>query len=97
MLNGGHGVISVAANVVPKYIAQICSFNLSNQFDDAKELNSLLENLYELLFIESNPIPVKWMLNKMGMIQSGIRLPLIPFNEVFHEKTINEMIKLKLI
>lgn len=97
MANGGHGVISVAANVVPKYISQICSLNLSNQFDDAKELNSLLKNLYELLFIESNPIPVKWMLNKMGMIQSGIRLPLIPFNEVFHEKTINEMIKLKLI
>jgi 4-hydroxy-tetrahydrodipicolinate synthase len=97
MLSGGHGVISVAANVVPKYISQICSLNLSNQFDDAKELNSLLKNLYELLFIESNPIPVKWMLNKMGMIQSGIRLPLIPFNEVFHEKTINEMIKLKLI
>jgi dihydrodipicolinate synthase/N-acetylneuraminate lyase len=83
MLNGGHGVISVAANVVPKYISQICSLNLSNQFDDAKELNSLLKNLYELLFIESNPIPVKWMLNKMGMIQSGIRLPLIPFNEGF--------------
>ena len=97
MANGGHGVISVAANVVPKYISQICSLNLSNQFDDAKELNSLLKNLYELLFIESNPIPVKWMLNKMGMIHSGIRLPLIPFNEVFHEKTINEMIKLKLI
>ena len=97
MLNGGHGVISVAANVVPKYISQICSLNLSNQFDDAKELNSLLKNLYELLFVESNPIPVKWMLNKMGMIESGIRLPLIPFNEVFHEKTINEMIKLKLI
>ena len=97
MANGGHGVISVAANVVPKYISQICSLNLSNQFDDAKELNSLLQNLYELLFIESNPIPVKWMLNKMGIIQSGIRLPLIPFNEVFHEKTINEMIKLKLI
>ena len=97
MVSGGHGVISVAANVVPKYISQICSLNLSNQFDDAKELNSLLKNLYELLFIESNPIPVKWMLNKMGMIQSGIRLPLIPFNEVFHEKTINEMIKLKLI
>ena len=97
MANGGDGVISVAANVVPKHISQICSLNLSNQFDDAKELNSLLKNLYELLFIESNPIPVKWMLNKMGMIHSGIRLPLIPFNEVFHEKTINEMIKLKLI
>jgi len=97
MANGGDGVISVAANVVPSYISQICSFNLSDQFDEAKELNSILENLYELLFIESNPIPVKWMLNKMKRIQSGIRLPLVPYNEVFHEKTINEMIKLKLI
>ena len=97
MANGGDGVISVAANVVPSYISQICSLNLSGQFDEAKELNSILDNLYELLFVESNPIPVKWMLNKMGRIQPGIRLPLVPFNEVFHEKTINEMIKLKLI
>ena len=97
MANGGDGVISVAANVVPSYISKICSLNLSNQFDEAKDLNSTLENLYELLFVESNPIPVKWMLNKMKRIQSGIRLPLVPYNEVFHEKTINEMIKLKLI
>ena len=97
MANGGDGVISVAANVVPSYISQICSLNLSDKFDEAKELNSILENLYELLFVESNPIPVKWMLNKMKKIQSGIRLPLVPYNEVFHEKTINEMIKLKLI
>ena len=97
MANGGDGVISVAANIVPKYISQICSLNLSDQFDDANEINSLLENLYELLFVESNPIPVKWMLSKMGRIQPGIRLPLIPFNQGFHEKTINEMIKLKLI
>jgi len=97
MAKGGHGVISVAANIVPKYISQICSLNLSNQFDDAKELNSILNNLYELLFVESNPIPVKWMLNKMGRIQAGIRLPLVPFNEAFHEKTLNEMVKLKLI
>ena len=97
MANGGDGVISVAANVVPSYISQICSLNLSGQFDEAKELNSILENLYELLFVESNPIPVKWMLNKMKRIQSGIRLPLVPYNESFHEKTINEMIKLKLL
>ena len=97
MANGGDGVISVAANIVPKYISQICSLNLSDQFDHAAELNSILKNLYELLFIESNPIPVKWMLNKMGRIQPGISLPLVPFNKVFHEKTINEMIKLKLI
>ena len=97
MANGGDGVISVAANVVPRYISQICSLNLSGQFDEAKELNSILENLYELLFVESNPIPVKWMLNRMKRIQSGIRLPLVPYNEAFHEKTINEMIKLKLL
>tara|TARA_Y100000768_G_scaffold261485_1_gene199203 strand:+ start:28 stop:927 length:900 start_codon:yes stop_codon:yes gene_type:complete len=97
MANGGDGVISVAANIVPKHISQICSLNLSGQFNDAKELNLILKNLYELLFIESNPIPVKWILNKMGRIQPGIRLPLVAFNEVFHEKTMNEMIKLKLI
>ena len=97
MANGGDGVISVAANVVPSYISQICSLNLSGQFDEAKELNSILENLYELLFVESNPIPVKWMLNRMKRIQSGIRLPLVTYNEAFHEKTINEMIKLKLL
>ena len=97
MANGGDGVISVAANVVPSYISQICSLNLSGQFDEAKELNSILENLYELLFVESNPIPVKWILNRMKRIQSGIRLPLVPYNESFHEKTTNEMIKLKLL
>jgi len=97
MANGVDGVISVAANIIPKYISQICSFNLSEQFDDAKELDSIFKNLYELLFIESNPIPVKWMLYKMGRIQSGIRLPLVSFNKNFHEKTINEMVKLKLI
>ena len=97
MAHGGDGVISVAANIIPKHISQICSLNLSKQYDDAKELDAIFKKLYELLFIESNPMPVKWMLYKMGRIQSGIRLPLVPFNEVFHEKTINEMIKLKLI
>jgi len=97
MANGGDGVISVAANIVPKQISQICSLNSSKRFEDASELDSIFKNLYELLFIESNPIPVKWMLNKMGRIQSGIRLPLVSFNEVFHNKTMNEMIKLKLI
>ena len=97
MANGGDGVISVAANIIPNQIFQICSFNLAKKFDDAKELDSIFKNLYELLFIESNPMPVKWMLYKMGRIQSGIRLPLIPFNKDFHEKTINEMVKLNLI
>ena len=94
---GGDGVISVAANIIPHHIARICSLNLSNQFNDAIELDSNFRSLYELLFIESNPIPVKWMLHKMNKIQSGIRLPLIPLSNDFHEQTIREMVKLKLI
>ena len=94
---GGDGVISVAANIIPNHIARICSLNLSNQFNDAIELDSNFKSLYELLFIESNPIPVKWMLHKMNKIQSGIRLPLIPLSNDLHEQTIREMVKLKLI
>ena len=97
MANGGDGVISVAANIIPKYIARICSLNLGKQFNEAQELDFRFKNLYELLFIESNPMPVKWILHKMDKIQSGIRLPLVPFKNDFHEQTLEEMIKLKLI
>ena len=97
MANGGDGVISVAANIIPKYIARICSLNLGKQFNEAQELDFRFKNLYELLFIESNPMPVKWILHKMDKIQSGIRLPLVPFKNNFHEQTLEEMIKLKLI
>ena len=97
MANGGDGVISVAANIIPSQISQICSLNLTKQFADASELNSIYTNIFELLFVESNPIPVKWMLQRMERIGSGIRLPLVPFSKDFHEKTINEMIKLKLL
>ena len=97
MANGGDGVISVAANIIPKHIARICSLNLGKQFNEAQELDFRFKNLYELLFIESNPMPVKWILHKMNKIQSGIRLPLVPFKNDFHEQTLEEMIKLKLI
>jgi len=97
MANGGDGVISVAANIVPKDIVEICTLNLSGQFDDAKELDAKFKSLYKLLFIESNPMPVKWMLYKMGKIDSGIRLPLVSFKSTYHEQTLEEMIKLKLI
>lgn len=97
MANGGDGVISVAANIIPKHIARICYLNLGKQFNEAQELDFRFKNLYELLFIESNPMPVKWILHKMDKIQSGIRLPLVPFKNDFHEQTLEEMIKLKLI
>jgi 4-hydroxy-tetrahydrodipicolinate synthase len=97
MNRGGDGVISVAANIIPKEISQICSLNLEQCFEDAGELNKIFERFYELLFIESNPIPVKWMLQKMTKIQPGIRLPLVPLNECLHEMVTAEMLKLKLI
>ena len=97
MANGGNGVISVAANIIPQHIAKICSLNLSKQFNEAEKLDFNFKNLYELLFVESNPMPVKWMLHKMGKIDSGIRLPLVSFNSAYHEQSLEEMLKLKLI
>ena len=94
---GGDGVISVAANVVPEYISDICSSALEEKFDIAEELDNKLSTLYELLFIESNPIPVKWMLYKMELIQKSIRLPLIELDKKYHEDMLSEMLKLNLL
>ena len=60
-------------------------------------LNELNSNLYRLLFVESNPIPVKWVLYKMNLIKNAIRLPLMELDETFHEEMLSEMIKLELI
>ena len=97
MAEGIDGVISVAANILPSQIAKICTLNLQGQVDDAKDLNEMFLSIYELLFIESNPIPVKWMLEKMKKIDSGIRLPLVPLASQHHDAIINEMTKLKLL
>ena len=97
LLEGAHGVISVAANVMPKSISQICKFIRDNNFEEAKRLNEINNNLYRLLFVESNPIPVKWMLNKMAKIESSIRLPLIELDETYHDEILSELNKLKLI
>ena len=94
---GGDGVISVAANVVPEYISDICSNAFEEKFDIAEELDNKLSTLYELLFIESNPIPVKWMLYKMELIQKSIRLPLIELDKKYHENMLSEMLKLNLL
>ena len=97
MSQGGDGVISVAANVLPKEISQICSLNLEGHLADAQELNEMYASIYELLFVESNPIPVKWILEQMQKINSGIRLPLTTLDSQFHDAIKNEMIKLKLL
>ena len=94
---GGNGVISVAANVVPKDISRICSFVVEGRNSEAIILDKKLSNLYELLFIESNPIPVKWMIYKMGLIKNSIRSPLFELDTKYQENTINEMLKLELL
>ena len=94
---GGDGVISVAANVVPSKISEICKLIEEKKYDEAASIDSTLSNLYELLFVESNPIPVKWMLFKMNLIKNSIRLPLEELDEIYQEDIINEMLKLKLI
>ena len=94
---GTHGVISVAANVIPKSISNICKFMKNDSSDEAKLLNNNNSNLYKLLFTESNPIPVKWMLYRMGLIQNAIRLPLIELDRNFHDEITSEMLKLELL
>ena len=97
LLEGAQGVISVAANVIPKSISKICKCIRENNIAEAKKLNEVNNNIYRLLFLESNPIPVKWMLNKMAMIENKIRLPLIELDETYHDEVLSELSKLKLI
>ncbi len=85
MLQGGHGVISVTNNVAPKAMAAMCEAALAGDRQKALELNRPLEGLHRNLFVEANPIPVKWALSEMGLIPEGIRLPLTPLSTEFHE------------
>ena len=84
--NGGHGVISVTANIKPKEMSMMCKLVHENRFSEAEKINQTLDELHHILFVESNPIPVKYLLNKMGLIDSGIRLPLIQLSSEFHSK-----------
>jgi 4-hydroxy-tetrahydrodipicolinate synthase len=85
ILLGGHGVISVTANVAPKLMHQMCAAALVGDVKKAREINLRLLPLHQRLFVEANPIPVKWALAEMGMIEPGLRLPLSPLAERFHQ------------
>jgi 4-hydroxy-tetrahydrodipicolinate synthase len=80
MRQGGKGVISVTANVVPRAMHSLCEAALAGDWYLARAINTALVNLHKMLFVESNPIPVKWLLAEMGLIPSGIRLPLTPLS-----------------
>ncbi len=85
ILAGGKGDISVTANVVPKAMHEMCAAALRGDRAGAESINNRLALLHKNLFLESNPIPVKWGLVEMGLIPAGIRLPLTPLAERFHE------------
>jgi 4-hydroxy-tetrahydrodipicolinate synthase len=85
ILLGGHGCISVTANVAPKLMHQMCAAALVADVRRARELNNRLLPLHQKLLVEANPIPVKWALAEMGMIEGALRLPLSPLAEKFHQ------------
>jgi 4-hydroxy-tetrahydrodipicolinate synthase len=85
MALGGHGVISVTANVAPRLMHELCQAALAGDMAKAVQVNNKLLGLHRNLFLEANPIPVKWALHRMGRIAEGIRLPLVPFSAAHHE------------
>ena len=85
ILLGGHGVISVTANVAPRLMHEMCAAALVGDVKKAREINLRLLPLHQRLFVEANPIPVKWAMAQMGLIEAGLRLPMTPLAERFHE------------
>lgn len=86
MLLGGNGVISVTANVAPASMHDLCAAALAGDVAKAREINNRLLPLHRHLFVEANPIPVKWAVAQMGLIKGGIRLPLTPLSTAYHEQ-----------
>ncbi|KIA82107.1 4-hydroxy-tetrahydrodipicolinate synthase [Chromobacterium amazonense] len=80
MLCGGHGVISVTANIAPKLMSELCVAATSGNTAKARAINDKLQGLHKQLFVEPNPIPAKWALTRMQRIPAGIRLPLTPLS-----------------
>ena len=82
---GGHGVVTVSGNVAPAQVARLCKLAREGQSADAKALDDSLQPLNKALFVESNPIPVKWAVSEMGLMEPHIRLPLTPYSEQYHD------------
>lgn len=85
MLLGGKGVISVTANVAPKLMHEMCVLAIAGNVMAARAINAKLFALHQKLFVEANPIPVKWVLAEMGLIKTGIRLPMMNLSAQYHE------------
>lgn len=85
MLLGGKGAITVTGNVAPKLMHELCAAAIAGNVSQAREINAKLFQLHQKLFVEANPIPVKWLLAEMGLIKTGIRLPMVTLSTQFHE------------
>jgi 4-hydroxy-tetrahydrodipicolinate synthase len=92
MLLGGRGNISVTANVAPAAMHDLCAAAMAGDRSTAEAINNRLAILHSTLFVEANPIPVKWALYEMGMIPPGIRLPLTPLAEE-HRETVRQALR----
>ncbi|MBA3904584.1 MAG: 4-hydroxy-tetrahydrodipicolinate synthase [Rhodocyclaceae bacterium] len=86
ILLGGHGTVSVTANVAPRLMHEMCAAALGGDIARAREINHRLFGLHRNLFVEANPIPVKWAVAQMGLMEGGIRLPLTPLSPECHER-----------
>jgi 4-hydroxy-tetrahydrodipicolinate synthase len=85
MLSGAQGVISVTANVAPKLMHEMCVAAMAGDAKNAREINAKLFALHQKLFVEANPIPAKWVLQQMGLIKTGIRLPMVNLSAQYHD------------
>ena len=85
MLLGGKGVITVTGNVAPKLMHEMCVAAVAGDAIKAREINAKLFQLHQKLFVEANPMPVKWVLAQMGLIKMGIRLPMVHLSAQFHD------------
>ena len=97
LLLGGHGGISVTANVTPKELQKVYMTAIAGNAEVARQANKALTNLHQNLFLESNPIPVKWALHKMGLCSKGIRLPLLELSSEFRPVIENDLKELNLL
>lgn len=86
MLHGGHGVISVTANAAPAAMSELCQLAMAGAVNEAQRANAKLAGLHQALFLEANPIPVKWAVHRQGLIEAGVRLPMTWLSVEWHER-----------
>jgi 4-hydroxy-tetrahydrodipicolinate synthase len=91
MISGGQGTISVTANAAPNLMHRMCQAAIAGDADSARALNNQLADLHKAMFVESNPIPAKWAVSQQGLIDGGIRLPLLPLSSQCHDEVRSAM------